>query len=171
MEKLLTRFRKQKNEQDIGESDNDSKTTWKIIREVTDQLRKSKKEVNPFNENLKERANSLNQFFINSAAVLIGNQVQIRIHFDNIPSYGVNLKFEITKGEEIEEIVKSFKNKKSSEDDEMSPFHIKQVIKSISKALVLIIIGFLKYRVFPELLKLSIVSPLPIRRHKFERKF
>lgn len=162
---------------DLFESNkNNSKTQWKLIKELTgEKLKNTSPIVLKSNDNRvistpNEVANVLNDFFCTVADDLregiILDSSSIDKEFDaykNIfTSNSVNesIFFYPTCKEEIMLIIKSLRNNKAPGYDNITPIIIKEIAESIVNVLVHIFNLSMSSGIFPEKLKKAVVIPL-----------
>lgn len=162
---------------------NNSRTQWKLIKELTGNKQKStapivlKDERGQVKNNPSEVANTLNNFFCSVADDLRDKIMFDRANINHVfDSYKSNFTSTTnresiflypTSEEEIFLIIKSLSNNKAPGYDNITPTVIKSISTSIVHVLVYIFNLSLSSGEFPEKLKKAIITPLFKKNDKY----
>lgn len=153
----LIRTRAKNYQNRLEKSDNKAKSMWQLVNEI---LGKYQNQVDiQVQGDTKKVANKFNDFLSNIAT-------QLMLQLDKIP-FSCNIKYNsksmnlnAVDAQEILEIVKRFKNKLSSGEDEVPTSIIKFCIKDILDPIVYIVNNSLEFGIFPDNLKHALVKPI-----------
>lgn len=153
--KLLMQNRSNHYAQRLHLSDNKSKSTWQIVREITGSKKEGRDNI-PGDPDIV--ANELNTFFVNTASRLKLNE---EVEFTTrIESNQKSIFITPVTISEIETIAEGLKNKLSSGIDEIPVTVIKFCIYWISEPLCYIMNNSFTQGIFPDQLKVASVKPL-----------
>ena len=154
---LLTQARAKNIQDRIKNSDNKSKSTWKIVNEINgknDNRLDIQIEGDPH-----EIANNFNNYIINAAPQLV-SALNVIPYTSNIKRVDNLMNLRQVDFQEIIGIVNNFKNKHSSGEDEVPTSILKVCINYIIEPIHYIINNSLKFGIFPQTLKVSVVKPI-----------
>ena len=149
----------------------DIKKTWGIIRTIINKNNDKSNTIDSFRINGKEIsnhadiANGFCDFFTNVGPKLSNQIPPSRYHYSQ---YLNNLKFSSnsniylvpTDGNEINDIIRSLKNKKSAGPDGISSFMLKQISDAICEPLAFLINKSIESGIFPDALKIAKIIPI-----------
>lgn len=156
------------NERFIESSKNKSKAVWEVVKRETGRRTSQPKIEAVVSDGVvvsgaRDVAVLMNKHFLDVCKNL-GCEPSIEGAVSLVPESGHYPRlhcFQPTSEREVFGIIKSLDSKKSSGWDEVSPFLIKKGVKAFVKPLTFLINKSLKEGIFPELLKISNVKPIP----------
>lgn len=156
-DQLLIKAKQSNCSERIRNSDNKSKSVWAIVNEV-----KGKTQNNTgisVKDDVCNVADNFNSYFATAAAKLL-QQLENIPFSSNIVRFDTEMENILVDSNELAECVKGFKNKHSSDQDEVSMSLIKFVFDVIAEPLRHIINNSLQFGVFPNQLKVARVIPI-----------
>ena len=149
---------------------NNGSKLWKLINRITNKVSNKQTIINKINmdgiiiEQSKEIANALANYFANIGKTLSNNlpkaQNSIKTYLDKIPRCPVSMYLSPTCSTEIDQIIRSMQNKKSSGYDNISNQMLKWLRPVITKPLSIIFNKSLEHGVFPNSMKIAEIVPL-----------
>lgn len=156
---LITNEKREYCKQKITQSTNISKEIWSMAGRFSEGVRKSKSNKIHIEGNPQQIVNDANYFFVNvgSKNKLCNNFPKYRTT-EKVPVATNFMNFELVTEEEITGIIREFKNTYSAGDDEISISLIKKCTNIVTAPLTYIINNSLTYGVFPDRLKLALVT-------------
>lgn len=154
---LLIKEKKEYCKNEIHNSDNLSKTVWKVAGTLASITKKHTS--SNLNVDDDSKLNELNRYFANSGEHA-GSDPSTSIAIVNIMENPCTFSFDLATQAEILVIVKCFANKNSFGYDEISTSVVKKCIEHIINPLTVIINNSFKYGIFPESLKMAKVVPI-----------
>lgn len=155
---LLIDSRKQRYKHQILESDNKSKSVWKIVNTIKGDGNKTGNG-NHIPGDPKTVSNNFNNHVINAAPKMLENFPKIKFS-TSISSNENSIFINPVTTEEVIDIINSLKNKMSAGHDEIPSSIVKFCGFELSIPLCYIINNSFKYGIFPEQLKLALVKPI-----------
>lgn len=156
----LIETKKSELETNIKNSENKTKTMWKLVKENSPLGTKNKCNSSfDFSENLNKLAVDFNKYFVNITSELKANQTNVKFNC-NIKSYAKSMYlFDVTE-DEILRAVKTLKCKNSAGHDEITSKIMIKSVPEILQPLKYIINNSFKFGAFPTKLKTAIIKPL-----------
>lgn len=154
-DKLLTNKKKEYYCSKIMGSDNKTRSAWGVVNEI---LGKDNKR-NMIQGNKTELSNKFNTYLTEAAPKLLEKQPHMQFT-TAIPYNPLSVSVALVDEKEVLEIVNNLKNKHSSGHDGIAASLVKYAITAFLKPLVHVINNSLKYGIFPQQLKLAIVTPV-----------
>ena len=149
----------------IKKSDDICKTTWKYIKNIKEEQVSSSEGIcllvqgKPCS-NPKKVANCFNEFFLNIPKEISKTLKTVKFSLQDIDKVANTVYMYDCNNTEIEEVMRELRNKKSFGIDGISNYVVKYVNEAISKPLAHIVNLSMKWGVFPNDLKKTVVKPL-----------
>jgi hypothetical protein len=161
--KVVNAAKRMSNDRFIKNANCKSKAAWKVVKEGLGVLNKDKNSIESieYDENTISDPNRIseifNNYFIDAPLnkQLINHEYNLKHNFNNIP-----FKFRQVSHNQVEDTIKSLKNKKCSGWDEIPVFLIKLCREFISRPLARIINQSFQTGRFPDKLKYSVIRPI-----------
>lgn len=169
LKKKISKAKIEHNNKIIDKADNVSKASWNIVNAELGKsnLKNSNTEVDIGEQDLKqnsEAANLLNKHFstVTERLNLKPNKAEaLRFSKNYVNNIEKSMFLGPVDTHEILSVIKKIKNKKSSGWDEIPMFLIKRVGETLAPHLAYIFNHCLTFGIFPDLLKYSVIKPIP----------
>ena len=179
LNKLLRKTKRDYYATQFAKLSNDCKKTWKLLREITGQKSKKSDPPSYFKKKIerlngkddttikitddKTIANEFNNYFAN-----VGPNLSSKIQYNGRKTVEYFLRapttkrfeFKLTTDEEVLNLIRTLEPKTSSGYDNLSSKHLLQLAEMLHSILRLIINKSLMTGIFPDKLKIAIVSPI-----------
>ena len=168
LKKVIVEAKRTSNSNLILNSDNKTKTTWSLVRNITQTSKQSTVLENFSNKygSPVETLNKLNEYFINSCPDPVGGSANLEIISRSLES----VFFHPTNANEICKCIGKLKNKKSVGDDEIPICLLKECADILSVPLTHIINLMFLTGVFPKGLKHARIKAIHKKESKSEEK-
>lgn len=160
LKKCMTDAQKISNKQNILTSNNICRASWDLIRGKNNQKNKYVKKIINNNNNIdkpEDIANEFNNYFINLTTT---NKAETTTNIDNIQHVNDSIFLFPTDDREIIKIIRSLKNSNTVGYDQLPTNIIKATKNLIAPVLSHIINLSFEQGLFPDKLKLTVVSPI-----------
>lgn len=158
LKKVIKKAKQLSSKTQIENSENKTKTTWNLINKIMKAPNGKQSIFNHFQEGESPAfLNTVNCFFLNACSATVQNSEDSNGSLVYIKN---SFKFKPTGPEEVENVIRRLKNRKSVGIDEIPVSLLKHVAHIISEPLAHIINLSFETGKFPSALKFSIVKPL-----------